>query len=51
MKTIEGIKQMFESSGGMLRTNELYTRNVFYNDIQQFIKDGYIEKIRYGYYQ
>ena len=51
MKPVEEIRQMFESSGGMLRTNELYTRKVFYNDIRQFINDGLIEKIRYGYYQ
>ncbi|MDR0320493.1 MAG: type IV toxin-antitoxin system AbiEi family antitoxin domain-containing protein [Treponema sp.] len=51
MKPVEEIRRMFESSGGMLRTKELYTRRVFYNDIRQFINDGLIEKIRYGYYQ
>ena len=51
MKQVEEIRQMFESSNGMLRTKELYTRKVFYNDIRQFINDGLIEKIRYGYYQ
>jgi predicted transcriptional regulator of viral defense system len=51
MKSIEEIRLMFESSGGMLRTKELYAEKVFYNDIQQFIKEGLIEKIRYGYYQ
>jgi predicted transcriptional regulator of viral defense system len=51
MKPAIEIRQMFESSGGMLRTKALYAGKVFYNDIQQLIKDGLIEKIRYGYYQ
>ena len=51
MNRIEEIRQVFESNGGMLRTKDLYVRRIFYNDIQQFIKDGAIEKIRYGYYQ
>ena len=51
MKTIEEVRQVFEDSGGMLRTKELYAEKVFYSDIQQLVKDGLIEKIRYGYYQ
>ena len=51
MKPIEEIRQMFESSGGLLRTKELYAGKVFYDDIQQLIKDSLVEKIRYGYYQ
>ena len=51
MKTPEEIKHIFNEHDGVLRTNELYTRQIFYNDIQRFIQDGFIEKIRYGYYQ
>ena len=51
MKPVEEIRQMFENSGGMLRTKELYAGKVFYSDIQQLIKNAHIEKIRYGYYQ
>ena len=51
MKTPEEIKLVFDEHNGFLRTNELYTRQIFYNDIQRFIRDGFIEKIRYGYYQ
>ena len=51
MKTIGEIKQIFDEYGGMLRTRELYASKIFYNDVQQLVKDGYIEKIRYGYYQ
>jgi len=51
MKTPEEIRHIFDEHDGVLRTNELYTRQIFYNDIQRFIQDGFIEKIRYGYYQ
>jgi len=51
MKSIEEMRQMFEDSGGLLRTKELYAKKVFYSYIQQLAKDGLIEKIRYGYYQ
>ena len=51
MKTQEEIKRIFDEHNGFLKTNELYTRQIFYNDIQRFIKEGFIEKIRYGYYQ
>jgi predicted transcriptional regulator of viral defense system len=51
MKLIEEVKRVFNEHGGMLRTRELYANKLFYNDIQQLVKDGLIEKIRYGYYQ
>jgi predicted transcriptional regulator of viral defense system len=51
MKPIEEIRQIFDENGGLLRTKELYASKVFYDDLQQFVKDGFIEKIRYGYYQ
>jgi len=51
MKPIDEIQHIFENSGGLLRTKDLYTGKIFYNDIQQLVADGCIEKIRYGYYQ
>lgn len=51
MKPIEEIRQIFDGHGGLLRTKDLYSRKVFYNDLQQYVRDGFIEKIRYGYYQ
>jgi len=51
MKPLEEIKQIFDKQSGFLRTKELYAERIFYNDIQLLIKKGYIEKIRYGYYQ
>jgi len=51
MKKIEDIKQLFDSHGGLLRTRELYAQKIFYKDLRQLVSDGYIEKVRYGYYQ
>jgi len=51
MKPVKEVRQIFDEHGGMLRTRELYTNKIFYNDIQQLVKDGLVEKIRYGYYQ
>jgi predicted transcriptional regulator of viral defense system len=51
IKTIEDIKQLFDSHDGLLRTKELYAEKVFYKDIQRLMEDGLIEKVRYGYYQ
>jgi len=51
MKRVEEVRQIFDEHGGMLRTRELYAYKVFYNDVQQFVRDGLVEKIRYGYYQ
>jgi predicted transcriptional regulator of viral defense system len=51
MKPVDEIRRMFDAHDGMLRTKDLYAGKIFYNDIQQFVADGIIEKIRYGYYQ
>jgi predicted transcriptional regulator of viral defense system len=51
MRPLEEIKQVFNEYSGFLRTKELYAKRVFYNDIQFLVKEGYIKKIRYGYYQ
>jgi len=51
MKTPEEIEHIFREHNGFLKTNELYARRIFYNNIQKLIQDGLIEKIRYGYYQ
>jgi predicted transcriptional regulator of viral defense system len=51
MKPIGEIRQLFDEHGGMLRTKELYAAKIFYNEVQRLVTDGFIEKIRYGYYQ
>jgi len=51
MKPVEEIRHLFNEHKGILRTKDLYANKVFYNDAQLLVKEGYIEKIRYGYYQ
>ena len=34
-----------------MRTRQLEEENIFYRKIQKLIQEGYVEKIRYGYYQ
>ena len=51
MNGVEHYKEIFERYGGMMRTNQLEKENILYRKIQQLIQEGYIEKVRYGYYQ
>ena len=51
MKGVEHYKKIFERYGGMMRTKQLEAENILYRKIQQLIQDGYVEKVRYGYYQ
>ena len=37
--------------GGMMRTKELEQEKIRYRNVQQLIEAGYVEKVRYGYYQ
>lgn len=51
MKGVEHYKEIFERYGGMMRTKQLEAENILYRKIQQLIQEGYVEKVRYGYYQ
>lgn len=51
MLPLDKIKRIFEMHGGMMRTAELTAVKIYYKDIQSLITSGYIEKVRYGYYQ
>lgn len=51
MRRVEHYKEIFDRYGGMMRTKQLEAENVFYRQIRQLIQDGYVEKVRYGYYQ
>lgn len=48
---IQHCKEIFENYGGMMRTRELEQEKIYYQNIQQLIEAGYVEKVRYGYYQ
>ena len=51
MYDVQYYKSLFERYGGMMRTSQLAEENVFYPQRQKLINDGYVEKIKRGYYQ
>lgn len=51
MPDLNKIKRIFEENNGIMKTADLMAAKIYYKDIQQLIGEGYIEKIRYGYYQ
>lgn len=51
MNGIEHYKSIFEQHDGMMRTKQLEEENILYRKVQQLIQEGYVEKVRYGYYQ
>ena len=44
-------KEIFDRYGGMMRAKQLDEEKVFYAKRQKLIQNGYIEKVRTGYYQ
>lgn len=51
MNSIEYEKFVFNKYGGIMRTKELSKEHIHYLAIQRLIMEGYVEKIRYGYYK
>ena len=51
MRDSEKIKEIFERYGGIMRTYQLTSEKIFYDDIQRLIDEDIIEKVRTGYYQ
>lgn len=51
MKNLSDIKNIFDSYGGLMRTAQLSEEHIYYSNIANLLRDGYIEKVRYGYYQ
>lgn len=51
MYDIEYYKKIFDRYGGMMRTTQLAEEKVFYQHREKLIEDGYVEKVRRGYYQ
>lgn len=48
---IEEYKKVFDEHGGMVRSKHLQEANIFYRQLQKLIEQGYVEKVRYGYYK
>ena len=51
MRNIDTIRSVFDAHNGMMRTGDLSRERIYYADIQWLISEGYIEKVRTGYYQ
>lgn len=51
MYDIAEVEKIFKNNNGIMRTKELNAIGIHYRDIKKLIEEGYIEKIRYGYYQ
>lgn len=51
MKSVEHYKEIFERNGGMMRSMQLQNEGILYRPLQKLIEQGFVEKVRYGYYQ
>ena len=51
MHDVQFYKSIFDRYGGMMRTTQLAEEKIFYPQREKLIADGYVEKIRRGYYQ
>ena len=51
MHDVQHYKSIFDKYGGMMRTTQLAEEKIFYAQREKLISEGYIEKIRRGYYQ
>ena len=50
MKSIEEYKAIFDKYNGLARTQQLQEEGLAYRPLQKLIEQGYVEKVRYGYY-
>lgn len=51
MYEVEHYKKIFERYGGMMRAKQLDEEHVLYRVRQRLMEQGYVEKVRPGYYQ
>ena len=51
MKRIDEYQVIFERYGSMMRTKDLQKEKILYRTVQKLIEQGFVEKVRYGYYQ
>lgn len=48
---IDSIKKIFDTYDGIMKWNELIENNISVRFIENLLNQGYVEKIRFGYYQ
>lgn len=51
MKKMDAYKAIFDRYGGMMRTKDLLKEKILYRTLQKLVEQGFVEKVRYGYYQ
>lgn len=51
MKRMDVYKTIFDRYGGMMRTKDLQKEKILYRTLQKLMEQGFVEKVRYGYYQ
>lgn len=51
MRKIVNYETIFNEYGGIMRRCELAKEGISYQILQDLINEGYVEKIKYGYYQ
>ena len=51
MQDVQYYKSIFDRYGGVMRTTQLAEEKVFYPQREKLLEDGYIEKVKRGYYQ
>lgn len=51
MINIEKYKKVFDEHGGMVQSKHLQEAKILYRQLQKLIEQGYVEKVRYGYYR
>ncbi len=47
---MEKLNQEMELNGGIMKTSQLYELSMDYRKIQQFVKEGVLERVKSGYY-
>jgi predicted transcriptional regulator of viral defense system len=48
---IQTAKQIFDAYDGIMKSKEMIKKGIYYRYLQKLIHDGYVEKIKFGYYQ
>jgi predicted transcriptional regulator of viral defense system len=48
---IKTAKEIFERHNGIMRTKDLSHHRIYSGFVKKLIEEGYVEKIKYGYYQ
>ncbi|MCI8609794.1 MAG: hypothetical protein HFE73_09135, partial [Firmicutes bacterium] len=49
-KKIDAVRKVFSKHDDIMTTAELDSYRIYYADIQQLLKEGFIEKVKRGYY-